>query len=80
MSKDIDYVHNLEKTKLTREQAEAMVKIIRDTVADGLEPVIGRIDSLRGELEGKIMTSQHRTMWFVIGSALSIIAAIFIRA
>ena len=46
----ISHVHNLQRTGLSREQAESIVRVVRDVLAEVLEraltPVYGRMDVL----------------------------------
>lgn len=66
---DIDNVHLLEKTEMTREQAEAMVKVIHESIGAALKP-------FAAEIKSEIATSQKQTTLIVVFTGLAIIAAV----
>ena len=81
----IDQARNVERTGMSREQAEAMVKVIHDTVADALKPVNERIDNMAvnmatkadlAALEGRIASGSRQTTLFVAYTGVGIIAAL----
>ena len=51
----ISHVHNLQRTGLSREQAESIVRVVRDVLAEVLEraltPVYGRMDVLERRMD-----------------------------
>ena len=80
MADMVDNVHNLEKSGMTREQAEAVAKVIRGSIAEALEPVIRNMATKAevAELRNEIAASdKHTTLAVAFGCAAIVAAIIF---
>ncbi|MDD9806186.1 MAG: hypothetical protein OXU50_04490 [Gammaproteobacteria bacterium] len=76
MNDMIDDVHHLEKTGMTREQAEAAAKVIANTVARALEPMATKAEIV--ELQYRIVSNERHTILAIALSTAAIVAAIFL--
>ena len=76
----VDNVRNLEKTGMTRKQAEAVAKVIRSSIAEALAPVIQNMATKAeiAELRSEIAASdKHTTLAVAFGCAAMVAAIIF---
>ena len=73
MADMVDNVHNLEKSGMTREQAEAVAKVIRGSIAEALEPVIQNM-ATKAEIAA---SDKHTTLAVAFGCAAIVAAIIF---
>ena len=80
MSRDIDYVRNLEDKGLTREQSEEIVKATRGTVADELKPFLARFEGkfaeFRSDVKMEIASGVRQTTLAIGLGVIAIVAAI----
>ena len=79
----INQAHNIEKTGMTRAQAEAMVKVIHDSIADALKPLTDRMDGMATkadltELRGEMAASEKHMTLIVVFASIAIIGTMVV--
>lgn len=71
-----DNVHHLEKTGMTREQAEATAKVMASIVAKALEPMATKAEIV--ELRREIVAGEKHTILAIALGTGAIVAAILL--
>lgn len=72
----VDNVHHLEKTGMTREQAEATAKVMAGIVAKALEPMATKAEIV--ELRREIVAGEKHTILAIALGTGAIVAAILL--
>ena len=73
MTDMVDNVRNLEKTGMTRKQAEAVAKVIHSSIAEALEPVVQNMATKAEIHDG----GERQTLAVAFGCAAIVAAIIF---